>query len=308
MVQKIYWAVAIVSVVAATVVIGVGWYACETQIHPKRIEERWPVLGEWPRYTLAQFGLPDPENVHFRTSDGLFLAGWFIRGTNPATVILVHGKGSNRAVMLPHAAYLHEGGFSVLLYDSRSRGQSGGSDITFAAKEPLDVKAAVDYVRKLPYADPERIGVQGGSLGAASGILAAADTLEIKGVVAESAFKDIPTAIAEGFRSETSLPSFPFALVAKCICEFRLDVDLDDVAPVRVIAEISPRPVFLIHGEADEQVSKMSFEALWAAAGGPKEKWIVPSASHAKGWQTAPEEYERRVLAFWRKTFGIAQP
>ena len=179
--RKVYWAALIAVGVAAASVFAVGWYVCEVQIHPRRAEQRWPVVGGWPRYTLAQFDLPCPENLHFKTSDGVFLAGWFIPGTNGATVILVYGKDATRAEMLPHAVYLHEGGFSVLLYDSRHRGQSGGSEITLAAKEPLDVKAAVDYLNKRFALDPEHIGVQGISLGAASAILAAAENAGDKG-------------------------------------------------------------------------------------------------------------------------------
>ena len=126
--------------------------------------------------------------------------------------------------------------------------------------------------------------------------------------MAESAFKDLPTAIAEGFGAMTGLPSFPFAPVAKLIGELRLEVDLDGVAPIKVIGEISPRSVFLIHDEHDEQLSKGSLEALGAAAGESRKKWTVPGAPHGKGWQTEPEEYKRQVLTFWRDTFGINQP
>ncbi len=47
-------------------------------------------------------------------------------------------------------------------------------------------------------------------------------------------------------------------------------------------------------------------EVLFEVAREPKILWQIPAA-HGKGWETAPEEYERRVLAFWRQTFGIAQ-
>ncbi|MEE8348119.1 MAG: hypothetical protein V3R94_01000, partial [Acidobacteriota bacterium] len=127
--QMVIGAVGVTLVIAIAAVVGVGWYACDNQIHPKRAEESWPVIGEWPRYTPEQFDLPHTEDVHFETSDDLTLSGWFIRGTSRATVILVHGLAANRAEMLPHAGDLHRAGFSVLLYDSRHRGQSEGNDI-----------------------------------------------------------------------------------------------------------------------------------------------------------------------------------
>jgi len=49
-------------------------------------------------------------------------------------------------------------------------------------------------------------------------------------------------------------------------------------------------------------------EVLYEAASEPKQLWQITGAPHGKGWETAPQEYERRVLAFWRKTFKIAQP
>ncbi len=307
--RKIYWVVAFAFLIVTAFIITVSWYTCEGQVHPVRVEENknW-VAGESPRYWLSQFDLPSPENVHFPSRDGLVLAGWFIPGTNGATVILAHGHSGHRAEMLPHAAYLHRGGFSVLLFDFRHRGQSEGSEVTLATKEPLDIEGAVDYLKKRPDVDPERIGVQGISLGAASAILAAVETPEIKGVVAESAFKDLPTAIAEGFTAVTGWPSFPFAPLAEFFCEFRLGIDTGNIAPGKVIGVISPRSVFLIHDEEDKQLSNESVETLWEVAVEPRQKWIVPGAPHGRGWETAREDYERRVLAFWRQTFGIAQP
>ena len=306
--RKFYWVVVFVLLLVAAFVTTVSWYACEGQVHPVRVEETrdW-VAGESPRYWLSQFNLPSPKNVHFSNRDGLVLAGWFIPGTNGATVILAHGLAGHRAEMLPHAAYLHSGGFSVLLFDFRHRGQSEGSEVTLAAKETLDIEGAVDYLKTRPDVDAERIGVQGISLGAVSSILAAVETPEIKGVVAESAFKDLPTAIAEGFTAVTGWPSFPFAPLAEFFCGFRLGIETGNIAPGKVIGVISPRSVFLIHDEEDKQLSNESLEALWAAAGDPRQKWVVPGAPHGRGWQTDPEEYERRVLTFWRQTFGIVQ-
>jgi uncharacterized protein len=142
--------------------------------------------------------------------------------------------------------------------------------------------------------------VQGISLGAAAGILAAARRPEIQGVVAESLFGSLSGAIATGFTAITGAPSFPFAPLAAWIGEYRLGIDVDDVAPAAVIRRISPRPVFLIHDLQDRQLPKESAEALLSAAGEPKQLWHVPGAAHGRGWQQASEEYERRTVAFWR--------
>ena len=83
---------------------------------------------------------------------------------------MAHGRGSYKNHFLPHAAYLHRAGFSVLLFDFRYRCDSEGDAQTLGAKESWDLQSAVYYVMTRPDVDPERIGLQGGSMGAASGI------------------------------------------------------------------------------------------------------------------------------------------
>ena len=296
--RKVYWALAVACVAAAIVVLEGGWFGCDRGLHPTQMADK---------YTLSHFDLPPPEAVSFHTRDGLRLAGWFLPGSNGPTVVLVHGRGGSRTRVLPHADYLHRGGFSVLLFDLRYRGESEGEEATLGAKEVWDVEAAVGYLATRPDVDPERIGVQGGSFGAVSAILAAAETPEIKGVVAEIPFTDLRAAIAHSFEQGVGLPSFPFAPISTFFCEVRLGVDIDDVAPTSVIGMISPRPIFLIDDLKDNLFPSDSVELLYEAAREPKVLWQIP-ARHGQGWETAPEEYERRVLAFWRETFGIAQP
>ena len=289
----VYCAVPFAVIVIA--IFAVGWYASEKVIHPPVDPPLDPL-----KYPLLR------EDVYFKSRDGLKLAGWFIPGTNGATIILAHGRGSDHSHELPNAVYLHADGFSVFMFDFRYRGKSEGDAQTLGAKESWDIQSAVDYLRTRHDVDPDRIGVQGNSLGAASAILAAAETGEIKGVVAEIAFKSVNGVLNHTFPRIIGLPSFPFALVTKLICEFRLGVDLDEVAPDKAIAKISPRPVFLIDNSDDDLFPCDSVEVLYKAAKQPKVLWQVPGAPHGQGRQTAPEEYERRVLAFWRKTFVIS--
>ena len=293
---KVYWAAAVV--VGVVVALGaVGWYASEQVIHPKQ---------EPSPYRPEDYKLP-LKNVHFQSRDGLKLAGWFVPSTNGATVVLAHGRGGYKDWMLPHADYLHKAGFSTLLVDFRYRGEGEGDAQTLGAKESWDIQSAVDYLKTRPDVDPERIGVQGNSLGAASAILAAAEKPEIKGMVAHIPFTSINDILCHSFKNELGfgLPCFPFAHLTKWTAELRLGVDLDKVAPVEVIGRISPRPVFLIDEGMDTVFPCDSVETLYVAARDPKMFWTVPDATHGQAWETAPEEYARRVLAFWRDTLGI---
>ena len=295
-IRKILWSVALVFVVGAAFVFAVSWSVSEEFIHPE--------YKPSPRGGLDKYPLP-VEEVTFASRDGLKLAGWFVSGSNGAAILLAHGRGTNRVWMLPHADYLHRAGFSVLLLNFRYHGESEGEAETLGAREQGDVAAAVEYLQTRPEVDPERIGVLGGSLGATSAILAAAEMPAIKGVVAQIPFTSINGILCHTFEWFTPWPCFPFAPVTKAIVEFRAGVDLDGVAPIEAIGKISPRPVFLIDEGRDDMFPRDSVEDLYAAAGEPKEFWMVPEAAHGKAWDTEPEEYKRRVLAFWRKTFGM---
>jgi fermentation-respiration switch protein FrsA (DUF1100 family) len=298
--RKLGYVLGILLVFGGSVVVVGGWVACQRGTHP--------VQAVSP-YNPSQFDLP-LEDVRFESRDGVRLAGWYVPGSSGATVVLAHGRGGSRSDMLPHANYLHRAGFSVLLFDFRYRGDSEGSVHTVGAKEPWNLQAAVGYLLTRSDVDHERIGVQGGSLGAVSSILAAAETPAIRGVVAEIPYADLPSAIAHSFdhpQEGVGLPSFPFAWATKLICELCLGVDFDSVSPLKVIGRISPRPVFLIDNLGDDMFSGDSVERLYAAAGEPKSLWSL-AAPHGRGWETTPDEYERRVLAFWRQTFGLDSP
>ena len=65
-------------------------------------------------------------DVTFEASDGVKLSGWYRPTANGATVIVVHGGGSDRRGSVAHAAMLARHGYGVLLYDARGRGRSEG--------------------------------------------------------------------------------------------------------------------------------------------------------------------------------------
>src|SRR5262245_35726245 len=104
------------------------------------------------------------ENVTFESASGSRLSGWFIRGQpRIGSVLLMHGIRANRLAMLDRARLLHQHGFSVLLFDFQSHGESQGRSITFGYLESLDAQAAFEYLRgRTP---GERIGIIGVSLG-----------------------------------------------------------------------------------------------------------------------------------------------
>jgi len=243
--------------------------------------------------TPADLGL-EYEQVSFVTSDGLTLRGWYIPSHNGANVIISHGVAGNRVPHVEQAAALARHGYGVLLMDLRAHGESDGDTVSFGGE---DVLGAVAYLQDRKDVDPERIGALGASLGATVAVQAAANTEDIKAVVADGLgpgqFQDMP----RPERLEDWL-WVPFDRVW-----FRVLAGEGTTAPVPVVdalPRIAPRPILLISG-AGSEYERRSQQMYYAAAAEPKTLWEVPEAHHLGAWHLHPKEYEERVVAFFNE-------
>src|SRR3989440_2599312 len=290
------WLCALVLVLAVAVLGTVGWIGSERAIHPRAVTYTW---------RLADYANLRPQNVTFSSRTGIKIAARFFPGRSHATIILSHGYGDNQNQMLPWADFLNKAGYTVLTYDMRDRGHSGGDAVTLGALEQYDLISAVDYLMSRRDVDKARLGALGVSLGGATTILAAAQDRRIKAVVDDCGFADAPTVIANGFAYFIHLPAFPFALISVKMAEWRAGVDVEKVRPVDKIGLISPRPIFIIDGLADKAVLPINSARNFAAAKEPKEIWWVHGAGHTQSRVVAGSLYVRRVVAFFRRYLGV---
>ena len=162
---------------------------------------------------------------------------------------------------------------------------------------PKDLAAAIAYLERRPDVDTGRIGGIGFSVGGEQMIQAAAEHDALRAVVSEGAGeRSVRESWLQGSGSWLALPSIAVSnLLMAAITGDWLPPALDDLA-----ARISPRPLFLIyatHGQGGENLSPKYYEA----AGEPKQLWEITSGGHTGGLEAEGEEYERRVLAFFRE-------
>jgi fermentation-respiration switch protein FrsA (DUF1100 family) len=286
---------ALVLVLAVAVLGTVGWIGSERAIHPHAVTYPWR-LTDYPNLR--------PQNVTFLSRTGIKIAARFFPGRSRATIILSHGYGDNQNQMLPWASFLNRAGYSVLTYDMRDRGRSGGDAVTLGALEQYDLISAVDYLTSRRDVDKARIGALGVSLGGSTTILAAAQDRYIKAVVDDCGFADVDSVINTSFEHFIHLPAFPFAPITIRIAEWRAGVDIEKARPVDEIGLISPRPIFIIDGLADKVVPPANSARLFAQAKGPKQIWWVRGAGHAQSRVVAGAAYVRRVVAFFRRYLG----
>ena len=60
-------------------------------------------------------------------------------------------------------------------------------------------------------------------------------------------------------------------------------------------------PMLFIHGDEDTYVPVKMVEQLYKVKPEPKELWIVPGATHAHSYKSAPKEYTKHVKDFISK-------
>jgi pimeloyl-ACP methyl ester carboxylesterase len=255
-----------------------------------------------PKRLMVCCQMPDDlgmnyEDVSFETSDGLTLQGWYIPSSNKASIILLHGIGSNRMMMLEMARILAEEGYGVLLFDLRAHGESEGEIVPFGGPEGEDVRGAVEYLQKREDVEPKQIGLLGWSLGAQVGILGAADGVEVQAIVADgpgaTTFEDwpMPQTVEEWWYLPFDFMYYKFLPYQSGVKE---PVSLRDA-----IKQIAPRSLLLISGGGIEQHRVSS---LFEVAGTPKELWVIPEVRHLGGLSARPEEYKEKVVRFFDET------
>src|SRR5947209_2520271 len=177
-------------------------------------------------------------------------------------------------------------------------GTSEGNLCSFGRAEKEDVRTAVRYLRAHAGIGSGKVGALGLSMGGAAAIMAAAEEPDIGAVVADSAFARLDQMVLQRF-SPLGRPGVPLADCTRWWAERMCGFSACSVAPDEAAAHLAPRPLLIIHGEADTHTPVSQARELFAAAHEPKQLWTVPHAPHVGCHATAREEYERRVTHFF---------
>jgi fermentation-respiration switch protein FrsA (DUF1100 family) len=123
------------------------------------------------------------------TSGDADCAGWHYPGSNGACVVMAGGfavtkePGTDR-----FAARFQEAGFSVLAFDYRHLGESGGlpRQVAPVAGQLADWRAAVRFAGTLPEVDPARLAIWGFSVSAGHVVRVAAGDPHVAAAIAQS--------------------------------------------------------------------------------------------------------------------------
>lgn len=166
--------------------------------------------------------------------------------------------------------------FDIIVMDFRGHGKSKGR-YTFTSRENLDLRAVLDYAKKIY----KSIGVIGFSLGGAVAIneIAANKTIDKLMVVsAPSEFERIENRFLNKEVISSTIKKFEWKMAKVRIGNLLLKKR----RPIDNVDKISPIPIFFVHGENDTIVEPWHSKLLYERAKEPKRIMILENLLHAE--------------------------
>ncbi|MGX6961560.1 alpha/beta hydrolase [Vagococcus xieshaowenii] len=295
-------------VVLCVVVIGLFWgvnylynyaivpgekeFLAEThEGEPDNVYANWDFIEESPLY------------YEMTSRDGLELFGVHLKHKQPSEklAIVVHGYGNSSKGMEDYARLFFNQGYDVFMPDARGHGQSQGDYVGFGWDERLDI---VDWSNNLvdKYNGKIDIALFGLSMGAATVMMASGEALpeQVKVIIEDCGYDKVSNELAFQLKDMFNLPSFPMIPLASAYTDFKAGYNFYEADALKQLSK-NKRPMLFIHGTTDTFVPTRMIDSVYEATNGPKEKWLVEGAEHAKSIEVDPEGYNKKVAAFLAK-------
>jgi len=247
-------------------------------------------------------------DINFRSEDGVDLHGWLIQGKpgSPA-IIIAHKYDSNRSAMLLTLegliTALNKHGYYIFLFDFRGHGESGGKS-ALGYKEFEDVGAAVKALSKYTQIS-HRFGVLGVGMGAIASAKAFNSVEEVKCVLLDSIYDNVPAKYADDIIQEWPILSFSRPVMAIAVgfnIKQILRIPSTDLNLPVQMPRLYPRAVVFI--EKDPLSDRV--RALYEAAREPKELLILNDTAAGELIGPDRENYNTEVEQKIRKYLPIS--
>jgi len=261
------------------------WVVGGTLVVPSPVE-----VGELPADLSG-------ETIRLESESGVTIVGWHLRSLEQrGVVVLAHPYRGSRLAMLNRARLLYNAGYSIVMFDLRAHGETGGDRTTIGHLERLDVQASVKYARQ--HHPQEPLGIVGFSMGGAATLLA--QIQDVDAMVLEAVYPSIRAAICNRVKTKVGVFAWLPGELLMLQLRPRMGVTEYDMRPIDQIATVDC-PVLMISGRDDPSTTAQDTTDLFAAAKDPKQLWMIEGAEHEDLYDFVPHEYEPRVLEFFRE-------
>lgn len=298
------WTIAVIVLVTACgygLLFAIPNYA----LHP----ERKPVEA-----SPADVGLAfEPITLSAANSD-LPLAGWWMPADDQvATLVFIHGGGSNRHSdffeSLKFYRTMVDQGIGVLAIDLRNHGASGsdGQGISFGVREGYDALAAVDWARRKNRDLP--VVAMGISMGGAAVIHAGHYGAALDGIILLDSVLDTQDTFGQAAWVRTGLPPALFKLSAWAATRFH-GLPGGEADTLALATELD-LPILVMQDPLDP-VNRMPYSEQLARANPLATLWLAPVienddpavswkerwGSHVAAFAVYPDETAQRIMRF----------
>lgn len=284
--------------------LAAGVFVAEGTLHPGRrpLADRDQIAGR----KLAQQYDSDFTLASISAANGVPLQAWNLRPRtrNGQVVILFHGLSDNRLGVISYAEIFLNHGYDVLMPDARAHGASGGDMATYGLREAGDIRLWLDWVEKNEH--PSCTYGFAESMGAAGLLQSLQSETRFCAVIAESSFSSFREIaydrVGQFFRTGPWLGRTilrPVLEIAFIYARWKYGLDLEQVSPERAVASTKV-PVLLIHGQADRNIPVRHSRTI-ATGNHAVVLWEVPGADHCDAQGADPEEFQRKVIAWFEE-------
>lgn len=277
-----------------------GFYFSEQVIHPKcfKIEDTYKIEVDKGKIVEDNFMKLNKEEIKIKSPYGYKLNAMYFEVPNSKkAVIICHGITYSLYGSVKYMDLFLQRGISVLIYDHRNHGLSGGDNTTFGHYEKYDLKAVADWLFN-KIGEGAKVGIMGESMGAATVLLNSQIDDRVSFYIADCPYSSMSGILKHRMKKDFHLPPFPLYYFASLITKFRTGIFFREVSPIRAIENVET-PIFFIHGKDDDYVPyKMSIDMYNAKKRGIKKIYLAPNAGHAEAYWNNRQEYDRLVGEF----------
>lgn len=242
------------------------------------------------------------ERVPFEVrSDDIVIKGEYAvnpedTGERKKVCILCHGQTVSRAGAVKYAKMFYDMGYSIVLFDQRYFGETGGEYCTLGWKEAGDVKKVIEFTRSV-FGYNCFLGLHGESEGAACAI-SVLDTEKPDFVVADCPFSDLGELIHDQAVARALFIGSKAAKEAVNIGMERCGFDYRTVRPMDSLKD-SEVPVLFMHGKRDRLINWKHSKRMYLMCKNPLSRiYIFPRTDHARSVFNYAITYKELMEAF----------
>jgi hypothetical protein len=256
-----------------------GLSACSSLLY-------FPSQGQY--YNPAKIPL-DYEDIYITNRYGQRIHAWYFHSHKPSngTFIFFHGNAQNLTSHFIGLYWLPALGYNYLIFDYPGYGKSEGIPTPEST-----VETGKDVLRWLSlHKDPGPLYIYGQSLGGNIALRVALETkneIPVKAIVIDGSFFSYRS-VARAVLAKNWF-TWPFQPLGYLLLS-------DKFAPEN-LADLSPIPLLVIHGQKDPVIPVAQGIQLFSEAKEPKELWLLPEGYHGDSFFTEDGAYRQKLLDY----------